>query len=171
MDNLLCLILEFGLLNPLKSEDLKSTVLSELHYRLNAQMVPFAEYIPFSRYFPILKKLNFGQGNFSQGEEYTVFKVDSIQFSNIICYESSLPDIFREFIKRGAQFLSIQANDGWLGNSSGPYQHFELAKLRAIENRISVVRSANTGISGIILPTGRVMEKISIWQLTEYFKR
>ena len=125
-------------------------------------LVPFAEYIPFSRYFPILKKLNFGQGNFSQGEEYTVFKVDSIQFSNIICYESSLPDIIREFIKRGAQFLSIQANDGWLGNSSGPYQHFELAKLRAVENRISVVRSANTGISGIILPTGRVMEKISI---------
>ena len=58
--------------------------------------------------------------------------------------------------------MSIQANDGWLGNSSGPYQHFELAKLRAVENRISIVRCANTGISGFIQPTGRVSEKIPI---------
>ena len=125
-------------------------------------LVPFAEYIPFSRNFPFLKELNFGQGNFSQGNEYTVFTVDSIQFSNIICYESSLPGIIRKFIKRGARFISIQANDGWLGNSSGPYQHFELAKLRAVENRISIVRCANTGISGFIQPTGRVSEKIPI---------
>ena len=56
----------------------------------------------------------------------------------------------------------IQANDGWLGNSAGPYQHFELARLRAIENRVSVIRSGNTGISGVIMPTGLVQKKIEL---------
>ena len=58
--------------------------------------------------------------------------------------------------------LIIQANDGWLGNSYGPYQHFELAKIRAIENRIPILRSANTGISGIIRPDGTVQRKVGL---------
>ena len=58
----------------------------------------------------------------------------------------------------------IQANDGWLGNSYGPYQHFELARLRAIENRIPVIRCANTGISGIIRPDGTVQNIIDLNQ-------
>lgn len=125
-------------------------------------LVPFAEYIPLSEKFPALKKLNFGQGNFTPGEEFTVFKLDSVKFSNIICYESSMPRIVRGFIKNGAQFITIQANDGWLGNSAGPYQHFELAKLRAIENRVPIVRCANTGISGVINPIGIVQHKIPL---------
>lgn len=125
-------------------------------------LVPFAEYIPLSEKFPSLKKLNFGQGNFSHGTEYTIFELDSIKFSNIICYESSMPKTVRRFVKNGAQFITIQANDGWLGNSAGPYQHFELAKLRAIENRVPIVRCANTGISGVIDPIGIVQHKIPL---------
>jgi len=125
-------------------------------------LVPFAEYIPLSGKFPSLKKLNFGQGNFTHGTEYTVFELDSVNFSNIICYESSMPAIVRKLIKNGAQFITIQANDGWLGNSAGPYQHFELARLRAIENRVPIVRCANTGISGVIDPTGIVQYKIPL---------
>ncbi len=125
-------------------------------------LVPFAEYIPLSSKFTSLKKLNFGQGNFTQGTEYTVFELDSVRFSNIICYESSMPAIVRKLIKNGAQFITIQANDGWLGNSAGPYQHFELARLRAIENRVPIVRCANTGISGVIDPTGIVKHKIPL---------
>ena len=56
----------------------------------------------------------------------------------------------------------IQANDGWLGKSSGPYQHFEHARLRAIENHVSVIRSGNTGISGVILPNGMIKKKVSL---------
>ena len=125
-------------------------------------LVPFAEYIPLSEKFPSLKKLNFGQANFSQGTEYTVFELDSVRFSNLICYESSTSKGVRGFIKNGAQFITIQANDGWLGNSSGPYQHFELAKLRAIENRVPIVRCANTGISGVINAIGIVEQKIPL---------
>ena len=64
----------------------------------------------------------------------------------------------------------IQANDGWLGKSAGPYQHFELARLRAIENRVTVVRSGNTGISGVIMPTGKVIKKINLGE-TAVFKQ
>ena len=127
-------------------------------------LVPFAEYIPFSEEFTILKKLNFGQANFTKGSEYTVFPLDSIYFSNMICYESSHQKIAKGFINKGARFLTIQANDAWLQNSSGVRQHFELARLRAIELRTGIVRSANTGISGIIDPIGNTIEKIGFNQ-------
>jgi len=126
------------------------------------RLVPFAEYIPLSPIYPGLSKLNFGQANFIQGNEFTRFVVDSTIISNVICYESSYPELIAEFCKRGAEIITIQANDGWLGKSSGPYQHFELARLRAVENRVSVVRSANTGISGAILPSGKVIYKAEL---------
>ncbi len=123
-------------------------------------LVPFAEYIPMSEIFPVLKKLNFGQANFTAGTEFTTFTLDSIQFSNMICYESSHSAVARGFVNNGAHFLTIEANDAWLRNSSGVRQHFELARLRAVELRTSIVRSANTGISGIIHPSGKVTQKI-----------
>ena len=123
-------------------------------------LVPFAEYIPFSNKIPILKKLNFGQANFTQGSDFTTFPLDSIYFGNIICYESSHPNVARKFIQNGARFLTIEANDAWLRNSSGVRQHFELARLRAVEQRVGIIRSANTGISGIIEPSGRVQHKV-----------
>ena len=93
---------------------------------------------------------------------YKVFEWNGILFSDLICYESSLPRYARRFVNQGAELLMIQANDGWLGNSSGPYQHFEHAKLRAIELGIPIVQSANNGISGIILPSGEVLMKSDI---------
>ena len=123
-------------------------------------LVPFAEYIPLSSRFPILKKLNFGQGNFVQGKEYSLFKLDSLLFSNLICYDLSNPLIVKNFIKQGARFLTVQANIAWLQNSSGVRQFFEMAKLRAVENRAGIAISANTGISGIINPIGEVTHKI-----------
>lgn len=134
----------------------------KIYYKMH--LVPFGEYIPWTVRFPVLKKLNLGQGNFTPGDQYTLFEVDSVQFGNLICYESSMPRISRRFVQEGAQFLTIETNDAWFGNTSGPYQHFELAKLRAIELRVSIARSANTGISGIILPSGRVAQTIPLNQ-------
>ena len=138
----------------------------EIYHKV--KLVPFAEYVPLSGYFPSLNDLNFGQGNFTAGKEFTLFQFDNISFSNLICYESSLPNIVRKFVLKGAEFITIQANDGWLGKTSGPYQHFEIATMRAIENRRSIVRSANTGISGIILPSGKILEKKTLGEMSVF---
>ena len=100
--------------------------------------------------------------SFKGGKNYKVFELQDVKFSGLICYESSLPRYARRFINSGAKFLMIQANDGWLGNSSGPYQHFEHARLRAIENRVPIVRAGNTGISGFISSTGDVKVRVPL---------
>ena len=131
---------------------------TKMYYKIH--LVPFAESIPFSNFFPFLKKLNFGQANFTAGSEYTIFNVDNFAFANLICYESSIPKIARKFVNLGAKFITIETNDSWCGHSSGVYQHFQIAKIRAVENRIPIARSANTGVSALILPTGKVNKKI-----------
>ena len=119
------------------------------------KLVPFGEFVPLSNVLSFLDKFNIGlMGNFEHGGTYTVFEMDSLKFSNMICYDSSFPSVARAFVGKGAQFLTIQTNDGWWLHTSGAYQHFELARLRAVENRVPVVRSANTGISGYFHPTG-----------------
>ena len=127
-------------------------------------LVPFAEYDLLPNLIHPLEKLNLNidRGVFKPGKDYKVFKDEGFCFSNLICFESSIPNITRKFVDKGAQFITIQANDGWLGTSAGPYQHFELARLRAIENRIFIIRSSNTGISGVISPNGEVIKKIPL---------
>lgn len=134
----------------------------ELYSKIH--LVPFAEYDLIPNIIHPLEKLNLNidRGVFKPGNVYKIFGDENFYFSNLICYESSIPKITREFVKKGAQFITIQANDGWLGKSAGPYQHFELARLRAIENRVSIIRSSNTGISGVIKPSGKVTRKIPI---------
>ena len=127
-------------------------------------LVPFAEYDLLPNLFHPLGKLNVNlhRGVFVGGEEYKIFNINNANFSDLICYESTLPRYARRFVKKGAEFLMIQANDGWLGKTLGPYQHFEHARLRAIENRVPIVRSGNTGISGVIYPTGEVKKKVQL---------
>lgn len=141
---------------------LKPHAAYQMYYKI--YLVPIAEYIPLSGYFPALKDLNIGQANFTPGDSYTIFEIDSLRFANLICYESSIPNLVRRFTRRGAQFLTIETNDAWSGNTSGAYQHFELARLRAVELRVPIVRSANTGISGLILPSGEVASRIPFGQ-------
>jgi len=126
-------------------------------------LVPFAERIPYADRFPFLiKPLEWGVGisNWAVGTDTTVFKTKSnVRFSVVICYESIFGDYVREFVKKGAEFLVVITNDGWYGNTSGPYQHAAYAIFRAVENRRAIVRSANTGISELIDPYGRFITK------------
>jgi apolipoprotein N-acyltransferase len=128
------------------------------------KLVPFGEYVPLSRWFPALNDMNLGQGNFIAGTEKTVFYLNSSgkRFGALICYESIFPQISRAFIKNGADFLVIITNDGWFGTTSGPHQHSRMSILRAIENRIPIVRAANTGISMIIDPYGRELKTLPL---------
>ncbi len=134
-------------------------------------LVPFAERIPLVDTFPILANLNIGQANFQPGEESVVYPMGSrdevTDLGVLICYESADPFIFGSFIENGADLMSIITNDAWLGISPGPYQHLAAGRLRAIEHRISIARAAQTGISAMILPSGRIAASIALGQKGE----
>ena len=141
-------------LNPPKS---KPDIYRKMH------LVPFGEYIPMSEHFESLKKLNLGQGNFIAGRDITLFNLSDDQYSfdmtAAICFESSFSNLIRKGVKKGSQLLAVVTNDAWFGNTSAPYLHAHIARFRAVENRIPVVRAANTGISMIIDSYGRVLKK------------
>ena len=119
-------------------------------------LVPFAEYVPFFRNW-ITKMNQFDDiGSFYQGSEYKTFNIDDFKASILICYDSSSPQIVEKMIDNGAEIIFIITNDSYVGQFM-PYQHFQLARLRAVEQRVPIIQSANTGISGIILPSGKII--------------
>jgi apolipoprotein N-acyltransferase len=81
----------------------------------------------------------------------------------LICYESIFPEISRSFVTGGATILANLTNDAWFGYTSAPYQHFQMAVLRAVENRVFLIRAANTGISAIVDPVGRATVKSELF--------
>ncbi len=124
-------------------------------------LVLLGEFIPFEKYLPFLRKISPLSGNFVPGKEYTVFNLPSADFSVLICFEDIFPGLVRQFVKKGAQFMVNMTNDAWFGNSCAAYQHAANSVFRAVENRRSFVRSANTGLSCFIDKQGRIYEKIS----------
>jgi len=125
-------------------------------------LVPFGEYIPFQRLLFFAESLTRQVGNFAPGTEYTLSPVDGHRVSTIICYESIFPNLVRQFAKRGSELIILITNDGWFGESSAPYQHLRMGVVRAVENRRYMVRTANTGISAIIDPYGRIESETPI---------
>ncbi|SFU62180.1 apolipoprotein N-acyltransferase [Pustulibacterium marinum] len=93
-------------------------------------------------------------------EDRTVFSADDYKVAPVICYESVYGEFVSKYIQNGAEFIAIITNDAWWGNTQGHKQHLNYARLRAIENRKSVVRSANTGISAIINQTGDIQQTL-----------
>jgi apolipoprotein N-acyltransferase len=129
-------------------------------------LVPFGEYVPAKRIFFFAAPLVEAVSDFSAGETATLLPVERHNISTAICYEVVYPDLVRQFVLAGSELLTTITNDAWFGATSAPYQHFEQASMRAIEEGRYLVRSANTGISGIVDPYGRVLEKTSIFQAT-----
>jgi apolipoprotein N-acyltransferase len=119
------------------------------------QLVPFGERMPFDDVIPALRNIPLGQGHFSPGREHTIFKIGDKRFATLICFESIFPRLVRRFVNKDAQFLVNITEDGWYGRTSGQYQHAGMAVMRCIENRISLARCANTGISMFVDPYGR----------------
>lgn len=120
------------------------------------KLVPFGEYVPFGPLLFFVHKMVVGVGDFVPGVEETVFRLPQARFSVLICYEAIFPDLTRRFVARGADFLVNITNDAWFGRTSAPHQHLAMATLRAIENRVPVVRAANSGISAIIDVDGSI---------------
>ena len=119
-------------------------------------LVPFGEYVPLKPLLFFAESLTRQVGDYSPGLNYTITDIDGHRVSIVICYESVFPNLVRQFAKGGAELLVLITNDGWFGHSSAPYQHLRMGVVRAVENRRYMVRTANSGISAIIDPYGRI---------------
>jgi len=130
-----------------------------------SHLVPFGEYVPFRSIFSVaaLGALLSGFEDFQAGDgPYSVKKFGIPAFSSLICYEVIFPGhVTNREQERPAWLLNI-TNDGWYGNSPGPYQHFSFTRARAIEEGLPVVRAANTGISAVINPYGHVLKAVPL---------
>jgi apolipoprotein N-acyltransferase len=121
------------------------------------RLVPFSEAIPFEGRFPILSRVNLGETDFHRGNEQTVFAISpDLKAAPFICYESIFPDFVRQRVRMGVNLMVNITNDGWFGKSSGPYHHATMARMRSIENGVSLARCANSGISLFVDPVGRI---------------
>jgi apolipoprotein N-acyltransferase len=127
-------------------------------------LVPFGEYVPLKRIFFFAAPLVEAVSDFAAGEEAVLLPVKGHRISTAICYEIIYPDLVRRFVQGGSELLTTITNDAWFGRTSAPYQHFEQASMRAIEDGRYLVRSANTGISGIVDPYGRVLVQTAVFQ-------
>jgi len=129
-------------------------------------LVPFGEYVPLKKLFDFMEKLVAGVGDFAPGEGWNPLSMRRGTLGVLICYEGIFPEISRTYKRKGARLLVNITNDGWYGTSSAPYQHLAMSLFRAVENRLYLVRSANTGISALISPAGEVVLNTDIFKRT-----
>ncbi|MGH7863925.1 MAG: apolipoprotein N-acyltransferase, partial [Candidatus Binataceae bacterium] len=121
------------------------------------QLVPFGEYVPARGLLGLfVNRVVEGFGDLIPGKRQTVFDLDGAKLGVLICYESVFPDLTRRAVKAGANVLVNITNDAWYGKSSAPYQALAMAAVRSAENKVPMIRAAQTGISAIILPTGEI---------------
>ncbi len=131
-------------------------------------LIPFGETLSIFRYIPFLKDDVLGMGEFDAGTEYTLFSFRGMRFGVAICFESTNPRHVARLAKEGAQFLVVSTNDAWYVHPKwsidkrGPAQHDAHSTFRAIENRRWLARSANTGISRIVDPLGRTVQRLGV---------
>ena len=126
-------------------------------------LVPFGEYIPLRQILPFFAPIVETLGDFSPGDSRAPLICGTARLGVLICFESIFPGLARDSSAAGANLLVNLTNDAWFGRSTAPWQHLSMAVLRAVENRRSLVRAANTGVSGIILPTGIISETTTLF--------
>jgi apolipoprotein N-acyltransferase len=129
-------------------------------------LLPIGESMPFTSVFPFLAKLDVGQAEWTPGEppQAMTLKTDrgDFRFSGLICFESIFSDLGRQSVRRGSQCLVVITNDGWFGKSAGPRQHTWLARMRAVECGVPVIRCANNGISFICDDQGKILDQLDL---------
>lgn len=126
-----------------------------------AHLVPFGEYVPFRGVLP-MDKITPGTVDFSSGPGPRTLHLQGLPpVSPLICFEAIFPDAVIDPLDR-PQWLLVISNDAWYGFTSGPFQHFAITRVRAIEEGLPVVRAANNGVSGLIDPLGRVVQRMGL---------
>jgi apolipoprotein N-acyltransferase len=138
-----------------------------------SKLVLGVEKIPFSNIFPFLETLAIQNGGTSGTlgveSEASIFQDKDFEgkgfgLAPVVCYESIYGAYLADQTKKGSNLICILTNDGWWGDSPGYKQHFSFSRLRAIENRRWVVRSANTGYSGVIDDYGTILKQTNYWE-------
>jgi len=124
------------------------------------RLFPFGEYLPYKEILPWSLINVRGSGNYAAGKEFTVFEFGRIRFGVTICWENVFPQLVRQFVRGGAQFMINITNEARFGRTAAPYQLASISVFRAVENRIFVIRCANTGVSCIIDPCGRIISRL-----------
>jgi len=127
-------------------------------------LVPYGEYVPLKKWMPFLGKIVEHVGDFKEGKKGSTLESGNLKLGLQICYEIVFPALSGAMAENGATLLVNITNDAWFGTSSAPYQHFDMAVFRAVENKRALVRSANTGISGFIDPAGRIIAATPLFQ-------
>jgi apolipoprotein N-acyltransferase len=127
-------------------------------------LVPFGEFIPFKGVASFVSPLVDSLGEFAPGDAMVMLPVGSHLISTAICYEVVYPSLVRQAVEGGSELLTTITNDAWYGQSSAPYQHFAMASMRAIEQGRYLARAANTGISGVVDPYGRIVQQSAIFE-------
>ena len=133
-------------------------------------LVPFGEYVPLKALFTlggrVVAKVVQEVSDFTPGSEAVTAEVAGHRIGGYICYEAIFPGLVRLFPAEGAELLVNITNDAWYGETSAPHQHLAMAAFRAVENRRYMVRAANTGISAVVDPWGRILESTRLFDRT-----
>ena len=119
-------------------------------------LVPFGEYIPLQKLFFFSETISKDVGNFYPGNSFVTVPLGGHLTYVIMCFVAVFPELSRQFIRRGSQLIINLTNDAWYGDTSAPYQHLTMARWRAVECRRYLLRAANSGISAIVEPSGRI---------------
>jgi len=127
-------------------------------------LVPYGEYVPFRDALPFVNGFTAGIGDMGTGKGFYPLFMGNKKIGVLICYEGILPFAARMYKINSADLLVNITNDAWFGSTSAPFQHFSMAVFRAVETRLFLVRAANTGVSGIVDPCGRIVSRTNIFQ-------
>jgi apolipoprotein N-acyltransferase len=122
-------------------------------------LVPFGEYVPMRRFLFFASKLVREVGEFARGTERKVFDLGGFKAGVFICYESIFPNEVRQFTANGAQVLINISDDAWYGETGAPFQHLQMARMRAIENHRWILLATNNGVTASIDPFGRLVRQ------------
>ncbi|MDD9935970.1 MAG: apolipoprotein N-acyltransferase [Myxococcales bacterium] len=143
--------------------DVNGKVQGRAHKRY---LLPFAEYIPLGERFPALYDFSANSGRFAAGEGSPVVQLGPHRMGVMICYEDLMPSLSRLAANDGATLLVNLTNDAWFGDTRAPHIHLALSKLRAIEQRRTLLRATNSGVSAIIDPLGQVTKQSRLFERT-----
>lgn len=134
-------------------------------------LVPFGEYVPLAGVIGFVRGWAEFISELTPGSRAVVFSGPPAPFGVVICYEGIFPDLVRRFVRGGARLVVNMTNDAWFGRTNGPLQHLGMYSFRAVEHRVAIVRSANTGISAVVAPSGRIVRSLGLFERGNLIER